>query len=469
MSIDELKKKSILDVAASLGVPLRRIGSNLYEHEEHDSFRVFADTNTFKWFSRDVQGDVINFVELIKNVPTNEALYYLQHGDFKPVQVQEIKQEPFRYFLKPYERADFREARQYLTKERKLSDDTIDFFHARGVLAEAVKKTNAYYEPVIVFKYLDNAGTLNGASLQGIRENHSLYERGRLKQIVKNSDGMMGLSVSIGQPKRLVFLEAPIDLMSYYEMNKDKLSDVRLVAMEGLKEATISRYTLELAGDLMGKDNWLEKIEPSKRKITLEALAKTTKFFEKHPDLITLAVDNDQAGRDFIDKLQDKGLPIVVDLPPLLDGAEKSDWNEVLKVQKSEQVLRSPASSLNDLIAEAKEELQDSVNPGMKQVYEYSEKVAPLFEKPGIDQTKFAFLLANMENNAVYNHYAIQEDYVEEMMAVTKLYVEFQGRKTAMLDAAVERELLADKETFLRQYAQDFIKNELQTPQSINL
>ncbi|MDX4993115.1 toprim domain-containing protein, partial [Streptococcus suis] len=84
-------------------------------------------------------------------------------------------------------------------------------------------------------------------------------------------------------------------------------------------------------------------------KITLEALAKTTKFFEKHPDLITLAVDNDQAGRDFIDKLQDKGLPIVVDLPPLLDGAEKSDWNEVLKVQKSEQVLRSPASSLNDL------------------------------------------------------------------------------------------------------------------------
>ena len=50
-----------------------------------------------------------------------------------------------------------------------------------------------------------------------------------------HSDGMMGLTLDIGQPKRLVFAEAPIDLMSYYEAHKESLKDVRLVAMDGLK------------------------------------------------------------------------------------------------------------------------------------------------------------------------------------------------------------------------------------------
>ncbi|MFV3492929.1 hypothetical protein ACNJFF_21270, partial [Mycobacterium tuberculosis] len=93
----------------------------------------------------------------------------------------------------------------------------------KGVLAQATKKTNDYYEPVIVFKSLDHENEIIGASLQGIRENHDLYERGRLKQIMRASDGMTGMHIDIGTPKRLVFTEAPIDLMSYYELKKDTL------------------------------------------------------------------------------------------------------------------------------------------------------------------------------------------------------------------------------------------------------
>lgn len=90
MSIEELKKKSIIDVAANLGIPLRKIGSTLYEREDHDSFKIFADTNTFKWFSRDIQGDVINLVQLEKDISLTEAMYYLQHGKFKAVEVAEV-------------------------------------------------------------------------------------------------------------------------------------------------------------------------------------------------------------------------------------------------------------------------------------------------------------------------------------------------------------------------------------------
>ena len=70
--IKAVKQKSILDVAESLGYSFRRLSGQVYEHPEHDSFRIFADTNTFKWFSRDIQGDVIDFVQLVAGVSFKE-------------------------------------------------------------------------------------------------------------------------------------------------------------------------------------------------------------------------------------------------------------------------------------------------------------------------------------------------------------------------------------------------------------
>jgi len=66
MEIEECKQISILDVANRLGISFKQVSSSVYEHPEHDSFRIFSNTNTFKWFSRDIQGDVIDFVRLVK-------------------------------------------------------------------------------------------------------------------------------------------------------------------------------------------------------------------------------------------------------------------------------------------------------------------------------------------------------------------------------------------------------------------
>lgn len=461
MTIEEVKKKSILDVAADLGVSLRRVSGTVYERVDHDSFKIFSETNTFKWFSRDIQGDVINFVQLIQGVSFKEAVSYLQNGEFHPVKIVESKKEPFQYYLSPYENTDFGEAKRYLQEERQLSEDTISFFHARGLLAETIKKTNAYFEPLLVFKYMDSKGNLTGASLQGIRENRTLYDRGRLKQIMKHSDGTMGMSVDIGEPQRLVFLEAPIDLMSYYEMRKDRLSDVRLVAMEGLKEGTISRYVLEMVGQLQGKEEFIDQVAPSKYKQTLEALLKTTTFFNQHPDMITLAVDNDKAGLEFINKLQGKGYPLQVDLPQLVNNQEKMDWNDLLKYEKSRQIFRSDTRRLEDMINAAQKEAGTIQGQPMVAIYEYSEKAATLFNRPTIDKEKFAFLLANHNNIDVYNQYAIQEEYSKEMMAMTSLYNECKGEQFQMLDRAIDRGFIEAKEAFLRQYAKDFIKPNL--------
>ncbi|VFA67930.1 Uncharacterised protein [Streptococcus agalactiae] len=43
----------------------------------------------FKWFSRDIQGDVIDFVQLVAGVSFKEAVSYLETGDFELTKVIE--------------------------------------------------------------------------------------------------------------------------------------------------------------------------------------------------------------------------------------------------------------------------------------------------------------------------------------------------------------------------------------------
>ncbi len=322
-----------------------------------------------------------------------EAKHFLEEGNFDAVDLEKkAEREPFSYYLQPYE-TDFYEARQYLKEGRKLSDKTIDYFIDKGVVTQAKKKSGDIFEPVIVFKSLDRQNDVVGASLQGIRKNNDLYTRGRLKQIMRASDGMTGMHVDIGEPKRLVFAEAPIDLMSYYELHKDSLQDVRLVAMDGLKESTVSRHVGDLlfemgfaeapidlmsyyelhkdslqdvrlvamdglkestvsrhVGDLLFEMGVLkQKVEAKNYPTFLAHTSQVTNFLrdEKYHDLITLAVDNDQAGKTFVDRLESKKINLVMDLPPLSEGADKIDWNDYLKREKEKALNRSQELSNN--------------------------------------------------------------------------------------------------------------------------
>ena len=333
LSKEEAKRLSIISVAEQLGIELKRTGSYSYTWTEHDSFVIDARKNEFHWNSRTEFGDVIQLVQTIRGVSYKEAMHFLETGEFKQVnsEAQMALKEPFHYNLERYENKDFSASRSYLKAQRGLSDDTISFFISQGSMAEATRKKGDYFEPVIVFKYKDNTGFLAGASLQGIVENRVHYpERGRLKQIMRNSDGQLGFSIDIGTPKRLVFAEAPIDLMSYYELHKDSLQDVRLVAMDGVKEGIISRRFMELYAEINDKSY---QVNHNTGK-ALEVVARTTNYFKdgQHQDMITLAVDNDMAGHKFITGLQEKGIPVQIAIPPILQRAqEKEDWNDFLK------------------------------------------------------------------------------------------------------------------------------------------
>ncbi|HFI1050364.1 TPA: DNA primase [Streptococcus agalactiae] len=343
-----VKQKAILDVAESLGYSFRRLSGQIYEHPDHDSFRIFADTNTFKWFSRDIQGDVIDFVQLVAGVSFKKALSYLETGGFEEAKVIEETYQPFQYYLRE---EPFQQARTYLKDIRGLSNQTINSFGRQGLLAQATYQA----ESVLVFKSFDHNGTLQAASLQGLVKNEEKYDRGYLKKIMKGSHGYVGISFDIGNPKRLIFCESVIDMMSYYQLHQKQLSDVRLISMEGLKLSVIAYQTLRLAAEEQGKLAFLDTVKPIRLSHYLQAIQETTTFFQTHSNVITMAVDNDEAGREFYQKLSDKGFPIFQDLPPLQRLETKSDWNDIVKRQKE--------LSLRDLIQSAQAQVNKNHPP----------------------------------------------------------------------------------------------------------
>ena len=350
----QAKSLDILEVARSLGMEMKRKSSREYYWAEHDSFKIDTVKNTWRWYSQaDKYGDTIQLVQEMRNVSYKDAMVFLETGSFPEAKPVEEERKPFNYTLAPYEQP-FVEARSYLKEIRGLSDDTIDFFLEKGVLAQAKRKDkDGVIEDVLVFKYLDRNQQLVGASLQGLVPDQERHPgKGYLKQIMYQSESISGLNVSIGSPKRLIVTEAPIDLMSYYELHKGELNDVRLVAMEGLKEGVLSHYVLEMLqerGDIpMDERDYTKSSELARTSKFLSVAAETSTLFQDHKydELITLAVDRDKAGTDFITKLREKKIPVVDARPPKREGQEKTDWNEILKQEKQlEQTEEVQASS----------------------------------------------------------------------------------------------------------------------------
>lgn len=387
------KERSIVEVAESLGMELVKSGAE-YRWKEHDSMVITPRTNLWHWFSQDKGGDTIELVRTINNISFNQAIDYLNDGDYSEGTLQHNDApQAFKNYLAPYEQP-FVEGRSYLKEVRGLSDETIDFFLDKNVITQANAKIGDTIEPVIVFKTIDHKGGMIGGNLQGIVENRERYDKhGYFKGIMRNSNGNNGLSVDIGSPERLVFAESPIDLMSYYELHKDQLENVRLISMDGLKDGIIgtnlARLESEMRNVYMRDENWDRDL--------LKKSVDDGYFNDgKHADVITLAVDNDQGGRNFIQSLEAKGVIVKAELPAEKDGFEKQDWNDVLKDTKTvddhsetmatiKQVSQSIYQAIMDrganitLSDDKQEEVQE---PALQVLFDFSEsrEIAALYK-----------------------------------------------------------------------------------------
>lgn len=440
------RDRNILEVAQELGMSLQQKGQT-YTWTEHDSLVIFPGTNTYSWFSKGGNGkNSLDLVQSIKGMDFKTAVMYLNSAELSEFDESKVNlepQKPFKYLLK--DSNDVSKLKEYFVNERKINGQTVNDFLRSGVIAQANRIYQNQFEPVVVFKHKEASGKLVGASLQGIKEDRQRYpERGRLKEIITNSKRNWGVTYNSGLKAdqnsfKMIFFEAPIDMMSYYELHKDKLDGVRLVAMNGLKDNTMGRHIAESFGfagepslkDLNDrfKENGLTRSDVAKR-------------FKAQNVSLKIAVDNDDKGREFIDRLNKKYplIPFEADLPPLLKGREKTDWNDYLKATKLD-----PDLVLERSRVETKKEPDQSQIPlekkeESKTIKEDTKKVVPQaqVEPSKEDKKEFDIETASakeLSNFAVKKIREITQDpqMLDEYMTMLGKFPEYSPRNVALI------------------------------------
>ncbi|GAP04992.1 toprim domain-containing protein [Fructobacillus tropaeoli] len=336
--LEKGRQLAMVDVAHALDMSLKPAGAH-YTWTEHDSLVIDTRKNMFYWNSQGFGGDNIKLIQTVKDCDFNEALSFLDHVQGKTFQATPLQPKEFTYRLKDHQK--FNLASQYLQEERGLSAETIHFFKDQGLISQASYLTdyeNKKSEPVIVFKNKVKDDIL-GISVQGVWQKKEYGKRGHLKRTKGN--GFAGFQVVLGKvptkptahdPLRVIAFEAPIDLLSYYELYHQKLDNTVLVAMNGLRKGTISQSIANQINPEMA---------PEKKPELMDFL-EGNEIFDQNAIQVILAVDHDEAGQKFIDDFHYQHIQVAPHQPPKMASQEKMDWNDFLKGTKGLQTDHRP-------------------------------------------------------------------------------------------------------------------------------
>ena len=115
---DYAKNRSIIEVAEGLGMELVRSGRD-FRWKEHDSMVLSPEKNLWNWFSQNKGGDTIDLVQEIRQVSFNQAVEFINDGNYQEAATKVQTKETFSNYLEPYEKP-FEEGRAYLKDVRGL-------------------------------------------------------------------------------------------------------------------------------------------------------------------------------------------------------------------------------------------------------------------------------------------------------------------------------------------------------------
>lgn len=207
---------SILTVAKDMGFTPQQIGGN-FTLKEHDSVRIYPDTNSFNRFSADVGGSTIDFAMHFGGMNQKEAIQSLKDkyvGDRLDTLPQYVPtqpitpSEPKTFELPEKAEGKFSRAFAYLTKTRCLDTDIVQSCMKSGLIYEDNKHN-------VVFVGNDADGKTAFAT------RHTTLTNSDFKRDVAGSRQDIGFMVD-NKADRLYVTEAPIDALSIMCLRKQE-------------------------------------------------------------------------------------------------------------------------------------------------------------------------------------------------------------------------------------------------------
>ena len=296
------------------GFDLKKVGRE-YVWKDHDSLHIKdngpGERGAWFRFSEDKGGDNIGFLREYMGMSFVDAVEALtgEHIDrtytpsrtYQPKPVQQTARE-----LSLAEADNARRVFAYLCKTRGLDYDMVSALVRGGSIAQEEKTGN------VLFKYYDDQGKIIGAEKVGTSTEH------KFKGIATGSVAGHGFEVVRGSGEKAFFFESAIDMLSYLQMHDKELTDCRLVSMMGVKPNIVL--------DTMLRHNI-------------------------SPDNVFLCSDNDTAGNEFAQRLQEQ----YPDMKRIVTPDTYKDWNDMLRgipkqIEVEQETKTKEVDSVADLV-----------------------------------------------------------------------------------------------------------------------
>lgn len=272
------------------GFDLKKVGRE-YVWKDHDSLHIKdngpGERGAWFRFSEDKGGDNIGFLREYMGMSFVDAVEALtgEHIDRTYTPSRSYEPKPVQQTARELSLAEADNARRvfaYLCKTRGLDYDLVASLVRQGVIAQEEKTGN------VLFKYYDTDGKVIGAEKVGTSTDH------KFKGIATGSAAGHGFEVVRGTGEKAFFFESAIDMLSYLQMHDKELTDCRLVSMMGVKPNIVL--------DTMLRHNI-------------------------SPENVFLCSDNDTAGNEFAQRLQEQ----YPDMKRVITPDIYKDWNDRLR------------------------------------------------------------------------------------------------------------------------------------------
>lgn len=217
------KEIPIEQIASAMGYTLVRKG-NYFSLKEMDSLMIHTKKNRWWRYSNNQHGNSIDFMMQFGNYNFIEAsIRCLEIGNISIKMNQgetdymmrkeksHSKKKEIREMRLPQKADNFRRLYAYLMKRRMLSADTIRFFIKHQLMYE----DNEYHNIIFLGKSAD--GKIHYAAKHGTVE---MNGRRAFRGDVAGNDKSYGVNLCNPESKKVVVFEAAIDMMSYFEIEK---------------------------------------------------------------------------------------------------------------------------------------------------------------------------------------------------------------------------------------------------------
>lgn len=218
----EKETANLTDIAAYLSSHGEKVKKSGREYVwEAPSGKVSIRQN--QWYSQyeRIGGGAISFVQKFYGLSYPEAVRNLLGSD-TGTEVVRISKEPSqpekKPFIPPEKHTNMRRAYAYLAHERKIDREVLNAFIAQGLIYEDAKNHN------VVFVGIDQDGNIRHA------QKRSTNNQSDFKGNVNGSDANYSFHYT-GKSDFLFVFEAPIDMLAFISLHKQKWQDHSYVSL----------------------------------------------------------------------------------------------------------------------------------------------------------------------------------------------------------------------------------------------